>query len=339
MPPRIDQFRQNFGDLSDLFGFDPQADQQRTDAFTLGNQQSAQNIRDAFAASQVDQRNVIDKYQPIAEAIGFLIDKSSGNRSTRRLANENLKKVQQSRQDRVAGRTEKARKRFLDQVGVEELTGKLRGQSFSAQTGVTERNLRGSAATANAANAVTPKDATPLNAVQARQKRINEEADTIMADLEKSGKSFSSLSEIERSKVEAGGYRLPPSTDQQMVELYGEANKEASAVFGDIRKEAYADLAIAKTPQERQAALDRLDQINNDMGLFIDDYLFRFATSIRPPQPDNQQFIPPIQQSGNRQELDLETALQLFDLIDNPTEDEGRRRELLGKPNIVSPFR
>ena len=122
------------------------------DAFIRNQAGSAQRIREGLAESQrVPGRNIVDKLTPILEGVAFLADVTSGNRKKRAEALGKLRNIQGVRRGRETAATQQRRQKFLDQLSIEEITGRLKGQALQTKISQAERKTRKAATAATLA--------------------------------------------------------------------------------------------------------------------------------------------------------------------------------------------
>ncbi len=205
-----------------------------------------------------DRRTIVDKIQPIAHMIGYLADRTSGDRKRRTASRPVLRDLQNRRQGRFHRQEETARRKFLDYIGTEEMFGKMRGQKFSALTGAKKdknASRRSASASANRSMDRSQRSEETSKGDEKEQFLTGQlaKADALIA--EKTGPmgavDWAGFSDIERHMIntayEAKGLQSPfPDLAGMMKDL---ADKELE-VWGHFEKIAQQRIDNGQMKQE-----------------------------------------------------------------------------------------
>ena len=287
------------------------------------NQLTADNLGNLLAASQGDQRTIVDKVSPFVTAIAAIADLTSGNKSRRASAGKKVSGITASRQAGIDRRRQEAQQKFKTQAGVEELTGRLRGQSLTAQQEQLGRQATRAGTVAGARQrgrqldiAEKPPQARPLNPKEQREFDDITSADTTIESVFDDGRTLGQLTDRERFTIQKGYPSFDFRSDQErFVELRSTVIEEVSKEF-----KSALDEAIKLGDPEAEA------RIRGRMSLEVSKRLQGIRGSSGGRQPSPEDLFPAVDAADLGRELGIgfEPGEDIEDILNLAGREERR---------------
>ncbi len=238
------------------------------DKYQRGSQRETSDLLQAFEQSKRDPRNIIDKFAPLVDLIGYLADRTSGSRQRREEAPGVLRGVRGRRQARLTAKEQKARQAFADKLDLFRVTEGMRtrgleaglrvggGKAADVRSGLgTVGAARGRAAGQRAVTAAGERQ----TAEDKRQARIDSLITRGDAHMDTGGEFHDLPHAVQSAMRGQSGWVEPPDPDQILFEtqkFMDEAYGKAEKMFMDA---GWKDrIAMAPDEDSRQAEITAL---------------------------------------------------------------------------------